>query len=52
VFEGLCTVADAALRVNVGGEAACWEGIEERRFFKPVERLIEGKNESFEIASG
>lgn len=24
--EGLCTVADTALKVNVGGEAACWRG--------------------------
>ena len=35
--EGLCIVADTALKGNVGGEAACWEGIEERRFSKPVE---------------
>jgi hypothetical protein len=52
ISEGLCTVADTALKVNVGGEAACWEWIEERRFSKPVEWLIKGRNESCEIASG
>jgi hypothetical protein len=35
---------ERAVKGNVGGETACWEGIEERRSSKLVEWLIEGRN--------
>jgi hypothetical protein len=43
-LRGVVHCGRHGLESNVGGEAACWEGIEERRFSKPVEWLIEGRN--------